>query len=81
MIAVNSVWQVSKTWTAKPLVQGFLGAVLAALLMLGAVQAYGIARWHLYGRNNDRLNTIEQRTNQMWNYLVQQEAAKAAGGK
>jgi hypothetical protein len=81
MIAVNTVWQVSKTWTAKPLVQGFVGAILALILAWGAANAYGAARWHLYGRNNDRINTIEQRTNQMWNYLVQQEAAKAAGGK
>jgi hypothetical protein len=81
MIAVNAVWQVSKTWTEKPLVQGFVGAVLAAVLMFGAVKAYGWARWEVYGKNEQRLTQAEQVLGNVVHYLQAQEAAKAAGGK
>jgi hypothetical protein len=71
-----------RVWS-RPLVQGFVGAVLALVMAFCVVKVYGIARWHLYGRNNERLNAVETRTNQIYNYLVQQQinAAKAEPGK
>ena len=73
------VWPFVVRVTAKPLVQGFLGAVLAVLLMWSGWQLYGVARWHLYGRNNQRIDLMQDKVDRMWNYLVAQEAAKQGG--
>lgn len=60
-----------------PLVQGFVGAMLAAAILYGAVVAYGAARWHVYGKNEQRISTLEQTQAQIIAYLQQH----AQGGK
>lgn len=81
-------WPLVVNVSAKPIVQGFLGALLAVCLMLGAWKVYGVVRWKVYGRNAERISTLEQKANQadvniqnIIRYLQQQEAAKAAGAK
>ncbi len=63
----------------KPLVQGFVGAVLAVLVMAGLWKAYGMVRWEVYGRNEQRIANLEQTLTNVIQYLKAQEAAK--GGK
>ena len=64
------------------MVQGFLGALLCAVVILTAWQTYGWARWHVYGRNNQRIDAMQDKVDRMWNYLTAQEAVKhTAGGQ
>ncbi len=61
----------------KPLVQGFLGAVLAVLIMAGLWKTYGMARWEVYGRNEARIANLEQTLTNVIQYLKAQEAKGA----
>ena len=77
------VWPFVMRVSAKPIVQGFLGAILGVLVMVGAWKAYGVVRWKVYGRNAERIGVLEQKDRQhdqdiqnIVRYL--QEAAKGA---
>jgi len=61
-----------------PLVQGFVGALLAIGLSWAIWSGYGWARWHAYGRNEARINALEQTQAQIISYLRAQEALKTA---
>jgi len=64
-----------------PLVQGFVGALAAILLSWAVWSGYGWCRWHLYGRNDGRINALEQNQAQIVQHILQLEAAaKAAQG-
>lgn len=71
-------WPFVARITAKPLVQGFLGAVLAIVLMFGAWKVYGLVRWQVYGKNEQRISVLEANMNAVIQYLQRQEAAKGA---
>ena len=60
-----------------PLIQGFVGALLAAAILYGVTIAYGAARWRVYGKNEQRISNLEQTQNQIIAYLQQH----ATGGK
>jgi hypothetical protein len=45
--------------SAKPIVQGLIGAILGVLIMAGAWKAYGWSRWYLYGKNEQRISANE----------------------
>ncbi len=73
-LAINRIVTVVRT---RPLVQGFLGAVLAVLLMAGLWKIYGMARWEVYGRNEQRIANLEQTLTNVIQYLKAQEAKGA----
>jgi hypothetical protein len=64
----------------RPFMQGFLGVLAAAALLVAVWQAYGWARWHVYGRNNQRIDAMQDKVDRMWNYLTAQEAVKHTTG-
>jgi hypothetical protein len=70
------------TLVRRPFMQGFLGVLAAVALLVAVWQTYGWVRWQVYGRNNQRIDAMQDKVDRMWNYLVSQETVKhTAGGQ
>lgn len=62
-----------------PLVQGFIGALLAAALLYAATVTYGAVRWKFFGKNDERISRLEQNQAQIVAYLQQRMSAEKDG--